>query len=1071
MYPFQDGLPRWAVLCLIFSSGLLLAGCNSESSGSSSSGSDDTTDTSDDSDNQNDDNQDDDGSSNDDAGQDDGLPALDDNTVRLHLYRENGDLDGYVIHAWNDIDYDFSMTWNTTNPDWDHAYDHEGESWVAWDIPVVDDWSEVGFVIHRNEAKHVDPDQFFRAASHGQEAYVMHGDTSVYDERPVPGEAAPGDDFSEARAHWVAADTLVWNSQNAADGDHEASEYVLYHAADGALSLDNGEVSGADGEVVLTTDGTWDGDPFPHLEGTPVLTLPASVLDDVPTYLQGALGVVRYRAGELMDATRLQLPGVLDDLYAEAAVQADLGLTFTGAGPEFRLWAPTAKSVTLRVYDGPDGDAIKTVTMGRDDDSGVWSHLGPVDWMTNDHYYLYDVEVYVPAEGQVVTNRVTDPYAHGLSADSQRTLIVDLDHADAKPSGWDDLTLPALESPLDASIYELHVRDFSVNDASTPSNYWGTYKAFTLQDTAPIDHLKALQDAGLTHLHLLPTYDLGSVPEVSPQTADLTEMNDAVATDPASTTPQQKIAAINDENPFNWGYDPWHYTTPEGSYATDPEGVTRIVEYREMVQALAGMGLRVAKDIVYNHTFAAGQSDQSVLDRIVPGYYYRLDEGGSIHTSTCCPNTATEHAMMEKLMLDSMETWAEQYRIGAFRFDLMGHHMVDHIEAAVHRVQAVDPDIYVYGEGWDFGEVQGGQRGPNASQLNMAGSGVGTFNDRYRDAIRGGSPFDGGTNLIDAKGAINAADYSSLLGELDRVRVGLAANLADYAFTRYDGEVRPGSHGNVGYAQTPADVINYVSKHDNQTLFDNNVYKLPTDATMAERVRAQNLGISLTTLAQGVPFYHAGVDLLRSKSLDRNSYNSDDWFNRVNFGFEYAGNTDHHTTLNNFGVGLPLAADNEDNWPVMEPLLEMREQLVPGAEHMARTRDHLRDMLAIRQSSPLFRLRTAEDIEARLRFHNTGPDQVAGLVVMTLSDNADGLAELDTTYGSAIVLANLGPDAQTFSLPAYDGDTTVALHPVQAGGTDEQVSDMTFDHESGTFHVPGRMVAVFMSESAVDPAP
>lgn len=1047
MYPLKNGLPRGAALCLLLSSGLILSGCNSATSGSGS-------DTNDGSDSQT----------------DHGLPALDDQTVRLHFYQKDGDYDGYVIHAWGDIDYDFTMTWNSTDPEWEHAYSHEGESWVAWDIPVVEDWSEVGLVIHRDEAKHVDPDQLIQAASHGQEAYVKHGDSRVYAERPVAGEVEPGDDFSQARAHWVTAETLIWDSQNASADDHAASEYVLYYAAGTALSLEDGAVSGADGQIALNADGTWSGDRFPHLAGTPVLTLPGSALDQVPLLLQGAIGIVRYQDGELMDATRLQTPGVLDDLYAETALQADLGVTFTGSGPEFRLWAPTAKTVTLRVYDSPEGDAIATPDMTRDDDSGVWAYDGPTAWDTNDHYYLYDVEVFVPALGEVVTNRVTDPYSLGLSTDSQRTLIVNLDHPDTKPTGWDELALPDLESPLDASIYELHVRDFSVNDASTPEAYRGNYKAFTQDETAPINHLKALQAAGLTHLHLLPTYDLGSIPEASPKTVDLDAMNAAVETDPASPEPQDKVSAINDENPFNWGYDPWHYTTPEGSYATDPDGVTRIVEYREMVQALANMELRVAKDIVYNHTFAAGQDAKSVLDRIVPGYYYRLDEGGSIHTSTCCPNTATEHAMMEKLMLDSMETWAAHYKIGAFRFDLMGHHMVDHIEAAVARVQAIDPHIYVYGEGWDFGEVQGNQRGENASQFNMAGSGVGTFNDRYRDAIRGGSPFDGGETLVTAKGAINAMDYDALQDEMDRVRIGLAANLADYEFVRFDDDIRPGSHGNVGYAEMPADVINYVSKHDNQTLFDNNVYKLPADATMADRVRAQNLGVSLTTLAQGVPFFHAGVDLLRSKSLDRNSYNSGDWFNRVNFGFEDSANTDYHTTLNNFGVGLPLAADNEDNWAIIEPLLEQRDQLVPEAEHMVRTRDHLREMLAIRQSSPLFRLRTAYDVQARLHFHNTGAAQVPGLVVMTLSDNVDELATLDPEYGSAIVLANLGPDAQTFSLPAYAGDDSVSLHPVLANGTDERKSEMTFDSTDGTFSVPGRTVAVFVATSATDPA-
>ncbi|RFA25292.1 hypothetical protein CAI21_19430 [Alkalilimnicola ehrlichii] len=711
--------------------------------------------------------------------------------------------------------------------------------------------------------------------------------------------------------------------------------------------------------------------------------------------------------------------------------------------------------------------------MTRDDTSGIWQVAGDPSWHDGNHYYLYEIELYVPAyiggsSGGIKTTQVTDPYALGLSANSERSFIVDLNDPATKPDGWDSVSLPAIEHPVDIAIYELHVRDFSVFDASTPATHRGKYLAFTHTDTAPMQHLLRLRDAGLTHVHLLPTYDIGSIPDIDPAAPDYSELQAAVAEDPASLVPQDEISAIAHDDAYNWGYDPWHYTVPQGSYATDPNGVARIREYRQMVKALAEQGLRVTKDIVYNHTFASGWHEQSVLDRVVPGYYYRLTDDGAVHTSTCCPNTATEHRMMEKLMLDSMETWAEQYRIGAFRFDLMGHHMKSHVLAAQERVQAIDPDLYIYGEGWNFGEVENNARGINATQFNMAGTGIGTFNDRLRDAARGGTPFDEDEALIDNKGVINDLYHdNSLNGEVDRVRVGIAANLAAYSFLRYSGEVLPGSHDGVGYAARPDDVITYVSKHDNQTLFDNNVYKLPIDTPMEERVRVQNLGISVTALSQGIPFFHGGVDMLRSKSLDRDSYNSGDWFNRLDFTYGQSG-SEAFTNANNWAVGLPPAEKNAENWEVMEPLL--RAVTAPETRHIERSHAHLQEMLQVRQSSELFRLRTAEDVKSRLSFHNTGPEQQPGLIAFTLSDNVPGLPQVDANWGSAIVLFNFSPEHREITLAAYEGDETVALHPVQVASDDPELGNAQFNAANATFAVPPRTTAVFVSHSEVNPA-
>ena len=321
-----------------------------------------------------------------------------------------------------------------------------------------------------------------------------------------------------------------------------------------------------------------------------------------------------------------------------------------------------------------------------------------------------------------------------------------------------------------------------------------------------------------------------------------------------------------------------------------------------MVQALNESGLRVVMDVVYNHTNASGQASKSIFDRIVPGYYHRLDDAGRVTTSTCCANTATENAMMERFMLDSLRLWATEYRVDGFRFDLMGHHMLSNMEhvrsmldGLTLEADGVDgPAIYVYGEGWDFGEVANNARGVNATQINVAGTGIGTFNDRIRNSVRGGSPFGDrlfqgyATGLYTDPNADTPGTPEEQLAQLlhyeDRIRVGLAGNLRDYTFVDALGETVTGADidyngAPTGYTLDPQEQISYVEAHDNETFFDIVQYKAPADATVADRVRMQNLGLDLVMYSQGVPFFHAGGDMLRSKSLDRDSFNSGDWFN------------------------------------------------------------------------------------------------------------------------------------------------------------------------------------------------
>jgi pullulanase-type alpha-1,6-glucosidase len=476
-------------------------------------------------------------------------------------------------------------------------------------------------------------------------------------------------------------------------------------------------------------------------------------------------------------------------------------------------------------------------------------------------------------------------------------------------------------------------------------------------------------------------------------------------------------------------------------------------------------------DVVYNHTHASGQDPRSVLDRVVPGYYNRLDADGRVLRSTCCENTASEHAMMEKLMLDSLRVWAREYKVDGFRFDLMGHHMKRNLlrvrESLAALTLAADGvegrDVYLYGEGWDLGEMRDGARGPNATQRGLAGSGIGTFNDRLRDAARGGGPFgplqeQGAlTGLVDAPNGVDGSEPRErrvrLLRHMDRIRVGLAGGLADYAFEDHRGRTTRGAEveqagGPAGYTRDPQESVNYVESHDNETLFDAIQLKAPRWLPLSERVRLHNLGASLVALGQGVPFFHAGSELLRSKSLDRNSYDSGDWFNRLDFGYR----------SNNWGVGLPPARENAANWAVHRPLLA-DPALRPGGPHIRRALAHFQELLRIRRSSRLFRLRTAEEVAEHLRFHDTGPHQHPGLLAWSLHDRS---GRLDPAHAWIVVLWNAAGAPAALNLRELAG-VPLVLHPVQADSDDPVLRAAVVEPAGGSLRVPGRTAVVFWS--------
>jgi pullulanase len=994
------------------------------------------------------------------------------NTVRVHYLRPGGDFANWGLHLWLAGGVDVSrLAPDLVIDQWPAAIGFDrmpgysaSATEVVFDIPVLNPrqgatTAALEFIIHGKAPNEANKDgrpnniqvayQAFNIVNKVIDVWLVQGDATLYTSTPDTRRVSSTD----ARAYWLSKQLLQWPS---VDG---SGTVKLYHSAAGTLRVrKDAKVGGADGAITLE----------PYTAATPAALaqrfkfigsgarwrVKDADVPLLPQLLKRQLVLVQENAaGQVQNATTAQLPGVLDDLYAAATNENDFGVSISGGRTRFKLWAPTARAVTVMVQDTPNGPTTQYQDLTFDANTGSWS--GSRNANLSGKYYRYGVTLFVKGVG-VVRNIVTDPYSLSLSADSQRSYIADLAAAALKPAGWDASNPPnKVVSSSDMSIYELHVRDFSANDASVRAAWRGKYMAFTEATSNGMKHMKALADAGMTDVHLLPVYDISSVPEVGCVTPSPSGAADG-------ESQQAAVGAAAGNDCFNWGYDPWHYTAPEGSYATDAnDGARRIIEFRQMVMALNAAGLRVGMDVVYNHTSASGQNARSVLDRIVPGYYHRLSGDGNIETSTCCENTATENAMMGKLMIDSTIVWARDYKVSSFRFDVMGHQPRSVMEDLKRKVKAAaGRDVQLIGEGWNFGEVTDGARFVQASMWSLNGSGIGTFNPFMRDAVRGGSPFDSGSALLANQGFVNGLFYDAntngagrtaqdLMRQGDLIRAGLAGSIRSYSMkTRLDGVIPLEQLEGAGYVTEPGEVVNYVENHDNQTLFDNHAFKLPTTTSREDRARVQMLSAAITTFSQGIAYFHAGVDTLRSKSLDRNSYDSGDWFNRIDWSY----------TDNYFGTGVPRAGDNAENWPVMKPLLA-NALIKPTATEIAWSRDAFRDLLKIRASTTLLRLRSADDIKQRLIFFNTGSAQVPTVLASYISGNGYAGAG----FKELVYLINVDKVAQTVGDPLLVGRSFV-LHPVHTApnAADTRAASATFNSTTGRFTVPPRTAVVFV---------
>ena len=991
--------------------------------------------------------------------------------ARIHYYRPDGDFAGWVLYSFGastDPNSDFCNT-----NDYVAGYDGYG---AYYDVGVdpSKNGGDLGFILHNCPlgVKDPGPDQHLLISQY-HEAWVISGDATVYLTQPTAAQLL-NSVFGKQQAYWLDRSRVLIKPQYLQAGN----TYALNYSPTGALQVTNTGVTGGS-SIALTAGGTLTQDEltrYPQLAGYAVLTLPsttdASTLrqilkDQIAISVTGSDNTLRY-------ATGVQDAGALDDLdYYGGA----LGVQFNtpsnrlwsdwaddqNVPVKVKVWAPTAQSVSLLLYENAtDAAPLKTVPMH--EHTGVWVADGDSTWPGL--YYQFSVQVYVPTDRAVDSNTTTDPYSIDLAVNGTRSRITDLDADATKPAAWNASQAPPLRSMNDLSIYELHIRDFSIGDPTVPAQDRGTYDAFADFQSNGMHHLRTLAQSGLKAVHLLPSFHFASVNE-DKSTWETT--GDLSSYPPDSDQQQQQVAAIQSRDGYNWGYDPVHYMAPEGSYAIHPD--QRVREYRTMVQGLHTAGLRVIQDVVFNHTSAAGESPNSNLDEVVPGYYHRLDADGALLSGSCCPDTASEHRMMEKLMIDTLVLNAREYKIDGFRFDIMSFHFVYNMQHIQQALQALTPQqdgvdgskIYLYGEGFNFGDTANNRIGVNASQVNLYGTGVGSFNDRIRDGIRGGSPFTDervqgfatglftDPNTFTSQTTSQPDQHNTLLHNADWIRLGLAGNLRDFTFTDSTGTTLKGSQVDyfgqpTGYTASPIEAVNYASVHDNQDLFDAVQLKSSATDSASTRARRQVMAMSLVALGQGVPFFMAGDDLLRSKDMDQNSYDSGDWFNKI----DWSGQGD------NWGIGLPLASQNQNQWGLMQPLLA-NPALKPAPANIQYTTQAFQDLMNIRYSSGLFRMQTFAEVQQNLTFLNTGQNQIPGVIAMRLNGNGRNYGR----YQQVLVIFNASNAPVSISDASLQG-VPFQLHPVQRSSSDAATRQSTFQASSGTATVPALTTAVYV---------
>lgn len=525
-----------------------------------------------------------------------------------------------------------------------------------------------------------------------------------------------------------------------------------------------------------------------------------------------------------------------DDQYLSWPVYSgqDLELDATPRQANFRLWSPKAEAVRLMIYPTDrNSKAIETVDM-KASENGTWTAS------LAGNYYGKFYSFSIKHNGRWL-DETPGVWAKAVGTNGHRAAIIDFDTTD--PAGWSDDRGPVVDNITDVVLYEMHHRDFSVDPSSGIVNK-GKFLALTEAGThnqtgesTGIDHLKEL---GVTHVHILPSYDYNSVDE-----------------------------ANLPSNQYNWGYDPYNYNVPEGSYSTNPaDPVVRVREMKEMIKALHDAGIGVVMDVVYNHT---ADNDGSNFSLTAPGYYYRHRSDGSYSDASGCGNeTASERKQMSDFIVNSVKYWANEYHVDGFRFDLMAIHDTETMDRVAAELKKINPSIFVYGEGWTAGDspLPAERRALKENVAKMEG--IAVFSDDIRDAVKGHYS--------------NAADRGFATGKPgneETVKIGIVASTAhpqvDYS---------KGNNSKFAYASAPTQIINYVSCHDDLTLTDKLAKSMP-EASEIERQRAARLAQTIVFTSQGTPFMFAGEEVFRDKKGVHNSYKSPDSINAIDWNLKH----------------------------------------------------------------------------------------------------------------------------------------------------------------------------------------
>lgn len=600
----------------------------------------------------------------------------------------------------------------------------------------------------------------------------------------------------------------------------------------------------------------------------------------------------------------------------------DLELAVSPQGVKFSLWSPEADAVRVRIYPTDrNSKPVETIDMTKSD-NGVWRAVASADHLGR--FYTFQI-----AYNGKWLDETPGVWAKAVGTNGERAAIINLDDTD--PAGWDADKGPEVESINDVILYEMHHRDFSMHPSSGIVHK-GKFLALTedgtttpLGDKTGIDHLKEL---GVTHVHILPSYDYNSVDETNLPS-----------------------------NQYNWGYDPFNYNAPEGSYSTDPADPTaRIREMKEMIKALHDAGIGVVMDVVYNHT---ANNDDSNFSLTAPGYYYRHRADGSYSDASGCGNeTASERQQMRDFIVNSVKYWAKEYHIDGFRFDLMAIHDTETMNQVAKELKEINPSIFVYGEGWTAGDsplpVERRALKENVAKME----GIAVFSDDIRDAIKG--------HYSDAA---DRGFATGKPGNEETVKIGIVAATAhpqvDYS---------KGNNSKFPYASSPSQIINYVSCHDDLTLTDKLAKSMP-GASVDDRLRAAKLAQTIVFTSQGTPFMFAGEEVFRDKQGVHNSYKSPDSINAIDW-------TQKHTYADQF--------------------------------------NYYKELIKLRKEHPAFRMRTAEDIAKNIVFDKVNEPNLISYSIKN-NANGDSWKEIKLVFNGSDDAKTVKVGKGDWTIVAEDG--------------------------------------------------